>query len=123
MLVVAASGNAGDRPYVTATGGAARYAISVAQTQVPSASLQLLQVAGVDYRAVFQAVVRTARQITSLPDLFSMEMDKVGILTDVLTLHLGLLPERLSLLIGEVATLLSRLARSLLEVGWLVLLD
>lgn len=53
VLVVASAGNSGDKPYIVATGSSARSALSVAQTQVPSASLQLLEVAGVDYRAVF----------------------------------------------------------------------
>ena len=37
VLTVAASGNGGDRPFITSTPGAAATAISVAQTQVPSA--------------------------------------------------------------------------------------
>jgi hypothetical protein len=53
VLVVASAGNSGDKPYIVATGGSAASALSVAQTQVPSASLQLLQADGVDYHAVF----------------------------------------------------------------------
>jgi subtilisin family serine protease len=59
VLTVAASGNGGDKPYITGTPASADTAISVAQTNVPSAVLPLLQilspasVAG-DYPAVFQ---------------------------------------------------------------------
>lgn len=53
VLVVASAGNAGDKPYSVATSSSARSALCVAQTEMPSASLQLLRVAGVDYRAVF----------------------------------------------------------------------
>jgi minor extracellular serine protease Vpr len=44
VLTVAASGNGSDKPYVTGTPAAAPSAISVAQTNVPSASLQLITV-------------------------------------------------------------------------------
>lgn len=44
VLTVAASGNSADKPYVTSTPGAARTALSVAQTQVPSAVLPLMQI-------------------------------------------------------------------------------
>ena len=54
VLVVAAAGNDGDKQYISATASSARSALSVAQTQVPSASVQLLEAAGVYYRAVFQ---------------------------------------------------------------------
>ncbi len=54
VLTVAASGNGGNKPYITGTPAAAPTALSVAQTQVPSASLQLINVAGADYPAVFQ---------------------------------------------------------------------
>ena len=37
ILTVAASGNGGDKPYVSGTPAAARTALSVAQTEVPSA--------------------------------------------------------------------------------------
>ena len=44
VLTVAASGNGGDRPYITSTPAAAASAISVAQTQVPSAFLPTVAV-------------------------------------------------------------------------------
>ncbi len=59
VLTVAAAGNGGDKPYVTGTPAAASTALSVAQTNVPSARLPLLEVvtpasiAGF-YPAVFQ---------------------------------------------------------------------
>jgi subtilisin family serine protease len=59
VLTVAAAGNGSDKPYVTGTPAAATTALSVAQTQVPSARLQLMRIlapadiAG-DYPAVFQ---------------------------------------------------------------------
>ena len=54
VLTVASAGNSADKPFVTGTPAAAATALSVAQTQVPSASLQLFNVDGVDYPAVFQ---------------------------------------------------------------------
>ena len=44
VLTAAAAGNGGDRPYITSTPGAAASAISVAQTQVPSAFLPTVAV-------------------------------------------------------------------------------
>ncbi|MDP2623229.1 MAG: S8 family serine peptidase [Actinomycetota bacterium] len=54
VLTVASAGNAADKPYIVGTPSAAPTALSVAQTQVPSAALQFLEVDGVDYQAVFQ---------------------------------------------------------------------
>ncbi|MCB9006919.1 MAG: S8 family serine peptidase [Ardenticatenaceae bacterium] len=54
VLTVAAAGNGGDKPYIQGTPASAPTALSVAQTQVPSAALQLITVDGVDYPAVFQ---------------------------------------------------------------------
>jgi len=54
ILTVASAGNSSDKPYATGTPSAAATAISVAQTQVPSAGLQLISAAGSDYAAVFQ---------------------------------------------------------------------
>ena len=54
VLTVASAGNSADKPYVTGTPSSAATALSVAQTQVPSAALQLIDVDGVDYPAVFQ---------------------------------------------------------------------
>jgi hypothetical protein len=54
ILTVASAGNSGDRPYVTGTPAAARTALSVAQTQVPSAFSQLIGVDDELYSAVFQ---------------------------------------------------------------------
>lgn len=59
VLTVASAGNGSDRPYVTGTPAAAQTALSVAQTQVPSAFQPLMEVtapasiAG-QYAAVFQ---------------------------------------------------------------------
>ena len=59
VLTVASAGNSGDKPYVIGTPAAADTALSVAQTHVPSARLQLMQVldppaiAGF-YPAIFQ---------------------------------------------------------------------
>ena len=54
VLTVAAAGNSADKPYVTGTPAATPSALSVAQTQVPSAGLQLLSFLGSDIPAVFQ---------------------------------------------------------------------
>ena len=51
---MASAGNSADKPYIVGTPSAAPTALSVAQTQVPSASLQLISVDGADYPAVFQ---------------------------------------------------------------------
>ena len=54
VLTVASAGNSADKPYATGTPSAAATALSVAQTQVPSVALQLIDVDGVDYAGVFQ---------------------------------------------------------------------
>jgi minor extracellular serine protease Vpr len=59
VLTVAASGNAADKPYITSTPAAAFTALSVAQTEVPSAKQDFLQIVAPDaiagtYVAVFQ---------------------------------------------------------------------
>jgi hypothetical protein len=54
VLTVASAGNSSDKPYATGTPAAAATALSVAQTQVPSAELQFLNVDGSNYLAVFQ---------------------------------------------------------------------
>lgn len=54
VLTVASAGNSADKPYITGTPAAAPSALSVAQTQVPSAALQLISVESADYPAVFQ---------------------------------------------------------------------
>lgn len=54
VLTVASAGNSADKPYANGTPSAAPTALSVAQTQVPSAALQLLTVNGVNYPAEFQ---------------------------------------------------------------------
>jgi minor extracellular serine protease Vpr len=56
VLTVAAAGNGSDRPYITATPGAGATAISVAQTQVPSAfqpTISVLEPA--DFKGGYQA--------------------------------------------------------------------
>ncbi|MGK7295495.1 MAG: S8 family serine peptidase [Candidatus Wenzhouxiangella sp. M2_3B_020] len=55
VLTVASAGNSSNKPYVTGTPSAAKTAISVAQTHVPSAALPLIDVDGTEYRAVFQS--------------------------------------------------------------------
>ena len=54
VLTVSSAGNGGDKPYIQGSPSAAETALSVAQTQVPSAALQLIDVDGADYPAVFQ---------------------------------------------------------------------
>ncbi|MBT8194417.1 MAG: S8 family serine peptidase, partial [Acidimicrobiia bacterium] len=54
VLTVASAGNSADKPYITGTPSATPAALSVAQTQVPSASLPFLTVNGSDYQSVFQ---------------------------------------------------------------------
>jgi minor extracellular serine protease Vpr len=54
VLTVASAGNSADKPYANGTPSSAQTALSVAQTQVPSAALQLITVNGNDYPAVFQ---------------------------------------------------------------------
>ena len=54
VLTVASAGNSADKPYIVGTPSAAQTALSVAQTQVPSAGLQFITVDGVDYQAEFQ---------------------------------------------------------------------
>ena len=54
VLTVASAGNGGDKPYIQGSPAAAPSALSVAQTQVPSAALQLITVNGEEYAAVFQ---------------------------------------------------------------------
>jgi subtilisin family serine protease len=54
VLTVSSAGNCADKPYCTGTPSSAPSAISVAQTQVPSAALQLISVGSSDYPAVFQ---------------------------------------------------------------------
>jgi hypothetical protein len=58
VLVVASAGNSGDKPYISGTPASALTALSVANTRVPSASLQFLSVndgvTSIDYPAIFQ---------------------------------------------------------------------
>jgi subtilisin family serine protease len=54
VLTVSSAGNCGDKPYCTGSPSSTETALSVAQTQVPSAALQLLEVAGNSYAGVFQ---------------------------------------------------------------------
>ncbi len=56
VLTVASAGNSADKPYITGTPSATPSALSVAQTQVPSAALQLITTIGLpdDVPAVFQ---------------------------------------------------------------------
>jgi hypothetical protein len=54
VLTVASAGNSADKPYANGTPSSAATALSVAQTQIPSAALQLITVDGADFPAVFQ---------------------------------------------------------------------
>lgn len=54
VLTVASAGNSSDKPYITGTPSAAPTALSVAQTQVPSAELQLISIGALEIAAVFQ---------------------------------------------------------------------
>ena len=54
VLTVSSAGNGSDKPYVTGSPSSALTALAVAQTQVPSAALQLIDVDGAGYPAVFQ---------------------------------------------------------------------
>ncbi len=54
VLTVASAGNSSNKPYANGTPSSAPSALSVAQTQVPSAELPFLNVDGTDYPAVFQ---------------------------------------------------------------------
>ncbi|HSM55501.1 MAG TPA: S8 family serine peptidase [Candidatus Sulfomarinibacteraceae bacterium] len=67
VLTVASAGNGADKPYVNGTPSSAATALSVAQTQVPSASLQLFTVDGVDYPAVFQPWSTPLTSVISAP--------------------------------------------------------
>ncbi len=55
VVTVASAGNGGDRPYVTGTPAGADTAISVAQTNVPSAAMELLSAGDTVAPAVFQS--------------------------------------------------------------------
>ena len=55
VLTVSSAGNGGDRPYVTGSPSSAPTALAVAQTTMPATFLQLLEVANVEYPAVFQS--------------------------------------------------------------------
>eukprot|EP00544_Gedaniella_sp_CCMP2646_P004315 CAMPEP_0202491660 /NCGR_PEP_ID=MMETSP1361-20130828/8644_1 /ASSEMBLY_ACC=CAM_ASM_000849 /TAXON_ID=210615 /ORGANISM="Staurosira complex sp., Strain CCMP2646" /LENGTH=1038 /DNA_ID=CAMNT_0049121747 /DNA_START=142 /DNA_END=3258 /DNA_ORIENTATION=+ len=46
VLIVASAGNGGDKPFITGSPASAQSVLSVAQTQVPSAYLQIIAVAG-----------------------------------------------------------------------------
>lgn len=67
VLTVASAGNAGDKPYISGTPAAAATAISVAQTQVPSARLQFLEVDGTNLPAVFQTFSAALTSVVSGP--------------------------------------------------------
>jgi subtilisin family serine protease len=54
VMTVASAGNGGDKPYIVGTPSAALTALSVAQTAVPSDSLQYITVGTANYPAVFQ---------------------------------------------------------------------
>ncbi len=54
VLTVSSAGNGSDKPFKTGTPSNAPTALSVAQTQVPSASLQIIAADGVEAPAVFQ---------------------------------------------------------------------
>ncbi|MDX1745123.1 MAG: S8 family serine peptidase, partial [Halobacteriales archaeon] len=56
VLTVASAGNSADKPFVTGSPAAAETALSVAQTQVPSAQLPFISVEGIEVSADFPAV-------------------------------------------------------------------
>jgi subtilisin family serine protease len=64
VLTVAAAGNAGDKPYIVSTPSSTLNALSVAQTQVPSATLSKLIVGDDNYAAVFQTWSKPLNGIT-----------------------------------------------------------
>jgi subtilisin family serine protease len=53
VLTVASAGNGGDKPYIAGTPSATPAALSVAQTQAPSAALQLISQGGSDLVTAF----------------------------------------------------------------------
>jgi subtilisin family serine protease len=59
VLTVASAGNSADKPYVTGTPAAARTALSVAQTQVPRASLPQLLVTNSSTQYILSAVFQS----------------------------------------------------------------
>lgn len=67
VVVVAAAGNSGNKLYIQGSPASARSVISVAQTQVPSASLQILTVAEAGYIAIFQPWSAPLDQVISGP--------------------------------------------------------
>lgn len=56
VLTVASAGNSSDKPFITGTPAAAPTALSVAQTEVPSSVLPLLEVVSPDLGGPFEAV-------------------------------------------------------------------
>lgn len=56
VVVIASAGNSADKPFIAGSPASAKSVLSVAQTQVPSASLQILAVDGISegIPAVFQ---------------------------------------------------------------------
>lgn len=67
VLTVSSAGNCGDRPWCTGTPSSAPTALSVAQTQVPSAFLPFITVDGIDYPSVFQSWSTPAAGVLSDP--------------------------------------------------------
>lgn len=68
VLTVASAGNSADKPFVTGSPAAAVTALSVAQTQVPSAIQPVLDVDGTTYNgAVFQPWAAAPTSVVSAP--------------------------------------------------------
>lgn len=67
VLTVSSAGNCGDNPYCTGSPSSAPTALSVAQTEVPSAFLPFINVDGVDYASAFQAWSTPPASIISAP--------------------------------------------------------
>ena len=75
ILTVASAGNGSDKPYIAGTPSTAATALSVAQTNVPSAFLPLMQVtapAGITgfYQAVFQSWSAPLTEVIEAPLLY-----------------------------------------------------
>ncbi len=83
VLTVASAGNGSDKPYVTGTPAAAPSALSVAQTNVPSAFQPLMQVispasiAG-DYAAVYQPWSGELTSVIEAPVVYGVDGNTLG---------------------------------------------
>lgn len=67
VLFVASAGNGSNKPYITGSPSSAASALSVAQTQVPSAEQPLLEFGGFEYPSVFQPWSQTPAGVVAAP--------------------------------------------------------